>query len=110
MRKYAYGLRIRKNNMETRTSGKAVASLVCGILSLLIPFLGFVLGVLGIVFGVLSRKEIQRSEKSLKGKGMAIAGFVCGIIGVAWTVIIFIILGIIGRSFEAEFLDSLMTA
>jgi len=106
-------LRGKSNNkpiMEIKNSGKAVASLVCGILSLCMPFLGFVLGVLGIVFGILGRNEIRRGEEMLKGKGMATAGFICGIVGIVWNVIIFIILGIIRNEIEPLFLDTLMTA
>ncbi len=60
---------------EVRTSGLAVASLVLGIIGLLINLLG----VLAIIFGAISLGQINR-EPELKGKGMAIAGLVLGII------------------------------
>ncbi len=102
---------IRKNsNMETKNSGKAVASLVCGILSIFMPFLGFILGAISIVFGVLSRNEIQQSEGKLIGKGMAIAGLVCGVLGIVWNIILLRILEFIGSGFDSLFLDTLMTA
>ena len=104
------GLIRRNNDMEIRNSSKAVASLVCGILSLFIPFLGFMLGAMSIVFGILSRNEIHQSEGKLIGKGMAIAGFICGIVGIAWNLILLTILRIIGSGFDSLFLDTLMTA
>jgi hypothetical protein len=50
----------------------AVASLVCGIIGLLIPFVGFVLGIIAMVFGNKARKQ--------PNGGMGMAGFVLGII------------------------------
>ena len=60
----------------------AVASLVLGILSILIALFGFgslwwlgpVLGIVGIVLGVQGKKDYAR-------RGLAQAGFVCSIIG-----------------------------
>lgn len=79
-----------------RTSGIAIASLVCGILSLVlfwIPWLGFLLGVLAIIFGGVAIGQIRR-DPNLGGRGMAIAGLVCGIIGVATWVIVIALIGI----------------
>ena len=58
----------------------AVASLILGILSLVlvwVPFVNLACGVLAIILGVLARKK--QPEK----KGMAVAGLVMGIIGTA---------------------------
>jgi type IV pilus assembly protein PilA len=55
------------------TSGKAIISLVCGLL-FFIP-LAFIAA---IVFGHLGLSEIRRSAGRLKGQGMAIAGLVLG--------------------------------
>ncbi len=55
------------------TSGKAIISLVCGLL-FFVP-LAFIAA---IVFGHLSLSEIRRSAGRLKGQGMAIAGLVLG--------------------------------
>jgi len=56
-----------------QTSGKAIASLICGLL-FFVP-LAFVAA---IVFGHLGLSEIRRSAGRLKGEGMAIAGLVLG--------------------------------
>jgi len=67
-----------------RTSGKAIASLVCGLL-FFVPF-AFVAAV---IFGHLGLSEIKRSAGRLKGDGLAIAGLV---LGYMWVVSIPIIL------------------
>ncbi len=67
------------------SSGKAVASMVLGICSIVgclfygIP--AITCGPLAIIFAVLAKGQIQRGEVSGASKGMAIAGMICGIIG-----------------------------
>ena len=58
-----------------RTSGLAIASLICGILP--VPLIG---GILAIVFSIKARREIARSQGTLTGQGLALAGMICGII------------------------------
>jgi len=79
-----------------RTSGLAIASMVCGILSLVffwVPLFGFLLGIIAIIFGAVAIRQIGR-EPNLGGRGMAIAGLVCGIVGVAGWVIFIAWIGI----------------
>jgi Domain of unknown function (DUF4190) len=72
----------------TRTSGKAIASLVLGIISLFL--FGVIAGVLAIIFGVQARREIE-ADPSVGGRGLATAGLTLGIIGVVlWAIIILI--------------------
>ena len=63
---------------EKKGVGLAVASMVCGILSLLlaccVPYVPFVLALIGVVLGGVSLHGHRG------GKGMAIAGLVCSII------------------------------
>lgn len=59
-----------------QTSGKAIASLVCGIINV------FPLSVVAIILGHISLSEIGKSAGRLKGRGMAIAGLVLGYLGV----------------------------
>jgi hypothetical protein len=59
----------------TGTSGKAVAALVLGMLSLCLSFLT---GIPAVILGVLSLNEIKRSRGRLGGQGFAIAGLVLG--------------------------------
>lgn len=74
-----------------KTNGKSIASLVLGILSIVIPYVGFILGIVAIVFSSLSLKEIKRTGE--QGKGLSIAGLVCGIIGtVLYGIILLIVI------------------
>lgn len=67
--------------MEQRNNGKSVASLVLGIIGVVLGFLGLwgwtgaILGIIGLILGVLGRKE--------NPTGMATAGIVLSIIAVA---------------------------
>jgi Domain of unknown function (DUF4190) len=72
--------------------GKAIASLVLGILGVLtflIPIVAIILGILAIVFGSTSRNEIRR--RGLAGHGQATAGLVLGVIAVLLGLAIWII-------------------
>lgn len=51
-----------------------VASLVCGIVGIIIPYIGLILGILAIVF--------SHRQKRIQPNGMATAGFVLGIIAI----------------------------
>jgi hypothetical protein len=57
------------------TSGKAVASLICGIINVF-PFC-----VVAIILGHISLSQIGKSAGRLKGRGLAIAGLVTGYLG-----------------------------
>jgi type IV pilus assembly protein PilA len=57
------------------TSGKAVASLICGIINI------FPLCVVAIILGHISLSQISKSAGRLKGRGLAIAGLVMGYLG-----------------------------
>ena len=61
-------------------NGKAIASLVLGIMSILTSsvFIGFVLGIVGCVLGVKARNEIPEGAP---GRGLATGGLVCSIVG-----------------------------
>jgi hypothetical protein len=67
------------------TSGKAIGSLVCGLLFFFPPS-----AVLAVVMGHLSMSDIRRSAGRLGGKGLAISGLVLGYIGLAFTSILII--------------------
>ncbi|MEC0235017.1 DUF4190 domain-containing protein [Paenibacillus kribbensis] len=75
------------------TNSKAVASMVLGILSIVIPYLGLIIGIVGIILSSLSLKEINRHGE--QGRGMAIAGLVCSIIGTLIYALIIIFLVVV---------------
>lgn len=60
------------------TSGKAIASLVCGILFFFLPS-----AIVAVVMGHLSLSDIKRSAGRLGGRGMAMAGLVLGYLGLS---------------------------
>lgn len=76
----------------TQTSGKAVGSLVCGIISIII--LPFFASIPAVILGHISLSEIRKSAGRLGGKGMAIAGLVMGYFSVAFIPFILIIAAI----------------
>jgi Domain of unknown function (DUF4190) len=66
------------------TNGYAIASLVLGII-------GMVIGsILAVVFGHMALGQIRRSSQG--GRGLAIAGLVLGYLGIAGTLIVIVIL------------------
>jgi hypothetical protein len=78
---------------DAQRSGKAIASLVLGILSLATfgifagrPSAGtlfcVVAGIAAISLGHVSRSQIKRSQDRLTGKGTALAGLILGYLGV----------------------------
>lgn len=77
-----------------RTSGKAITALVLGLLGLwIIP------AILALIFGYSGKREIDRSNGWITGRGMAVAGIVLGWIGVSiWGGII--VLAVIGAVAE----------
>ena len=65
-------------------NGKATASLVCGIVGLILA--GFILGIIAIVLASMAKKEIARTGQA--GGGLATAGMVLGIIDIALGVVV----------------------
>ncbi len=64
--------------LKPRTSGLAIASLVCGIGSLCT--LGLT-ALPGLIMGIVAVRKVHRSAGQLRGSGMAIGGIVTSIIG-----------------------------
>lgn len=69
------------NPADQRTDGKAIASLVLGILSLTIFWI--LAGVPAVILGHISRSSIKKSLGRLKGDGMALAGLIMGYLSLA---------------------------
>ena len=71
-----------EHQLPTTGGGKAVASLVLGIISLLswcLPFIGLPVAIVGLVLGIKDRQSPNR--------GMAIAGIVMSVIGLVLSLI-----------------------
>lgn len=63
------------------TSGKAIFSMVCGVLGFFPPA-----AMVAVIFGHLSLSEIRRSGGKLAGRGLAITGLVLGYAGTVFLV------------------------
>ncbi|MDB4816971.1 GYF domain-containing protein [bacterium] len=63
------------------TSGLAIASMVCGILSIILCYVNAIVGIPAVICGHMAMKRIKASQGQIAGKGMAIAGLICGYLG-----------------------------
>ena len=79
-------------NADAQTDGKAVVSLILGILSL--TFFSILAGIPAVVVGHISRSNIKKSMGRLKGEGMALAGLIMGYISFLAIPFILIIMAI----------------
>lgn len=86
-----------------KTSPLAVVSLVLGILG--VPCCMFlVFGIGAVVTGFLARKQIDASQGSLKGSGMATAGIVLGVVSVVLAIVVWLlnIAGVLESNYSFE--------
>ena len=81
-----------------RTSGMAIAALVTAIIG--IP-------ILALPFGYVARKEIDRSQGTIGGRGMAIAAIIIGWIEVALAVIALIVIIVVVALFAPKVVNEL---
>ena len=70
--------------LPPETSGKAIFSLICGILFIILP-----VSIVAVIFGYIALSEIRKSPGRWKGRGLAITGIVLGYVGVAFIVAFF---------------------
>lgn len=95
--------------MGPKFSGMAIASLVCGILSITCTgFLGIVLGPTALGLGLRSRRTIAASNGWRKGDGMAIAGIVLGVVGIVASIVYLVFL-IQNPNFLTDLVNNLTT-
>ena len=71
---------------------RAVPSLVCGIVGLLIC--GFLAGIPAILLGNQAIREIDASNGSYTGRGTAKAGVILGWLAIAWTIVAAILVAV----------------
>jgi len=75
--------------LSKQTSGKAVASMVLGIIGLFV--FGIVLGLIAICLSIGATNDIKKRPDEVDGKCLAIAGRVLGIIDVVgWAIFVII--------------------
>ena len=78
----------------SKSNGMATASLILGILSIVLGFfgwLGIICGVLAIIFSVVAKNKIKADPSMAASAGSAKGGMITGIIGVVIGVIIIIL-------------------
>ena len=73
-----------------RSDHRATGALVLGVLSM--TCLGFLGGIPAIVLGAMSRKEIDRSQGALSGRGIAAGGIVTGLFGTGISLVVLVTL------------------
>lgn len=78
-----------QQNQQT-TNGKAIASMVLGILSIVVPYIGLLIGIIGLVITKQASNEIKMTGEG--GKGFVTTGLVTGIIGVAIWSLVFVVI------------------
>jgi serine/threonine-protein kinase len=64
----------------------AIASLICGVLSIVLFCFSGILGIPAIVLGVMARKRVAENPERYGGAGLAMAGIVCGLAGTVFMV------------------------
>ncbi len=93
-----------QGGVPQKTSGKAIASFVTGLVGLLTICCGFlvVTSIVALVLGILARKDIAGSNGQLKGDGMALTGIITGVIGILMVIvsIILIATGVVDTNFD----------
>lgn len=73
----------------------SVASMVCGIVSLVIPYFALPLAIVGLCLGVSGTRKVEGQENRYKGLKMLKAGKICSIVSLGlWGLLL--ILGLIG--------------
>lgn len=70
---------------QAQTSGKAIGSLICGILFFLFPA-----AIVAIILGHLSLSDIRKAAGRLTGRGMAITGLVLGYCGIVFPFVLIV--------------------
>lgn len=87
-----------------RTSGMAVASLVCGIIALCLSWILFVnfaaavAGVLALVFGLVANGQVKNGAGAVGGKGLAVAGIVLGVVALVIVLLYYTVLAAMFRT------------
>lgn len=76
--------------LVARSDHRATGALVLGVLSM--TCLGFLAGIPAIVLGAMSRKEIDRSQGALSGRGIAAGGIVTGLFGTGISLVVLVTL------------------
>lgn len=86
------------------TNGKAIASLILGIL-----WIGGIGSILAVILGHSAKKEIDRSDGREGGRGIAVAGLILGWLGIAGVILMIVLMAGLFAATEATIDDSMRT-
>ena len=65
------------------SSGLAIASMICGIISFFLCGVWALGGIPAVICGHMALKNIAQAPSRIEGRGMALAGVICGWITIA---------------------------
>ncbi|TRM11729.1 DUF4190 domain-containing protein [Lentibacillus cibarius] len=74
------------------TNGKATASLILGVISIvlsIVPLGGLILGIIGLIIGVIGLREIKRFKQG--NKKIALSGIVCSSLGILLPIVLSVV-------------------
>ncbi|WP_415847587.1 DUF4190 domain-containing protein [Tsukamurella strandjordii] len=94
---------------QSGTNGLAIASLVCGILSIpsaCVWGLGILFGIAAIIMGIIAMKQTKQTGQD--GNGMALAGLITGVVGLLLSIVLLVLI-IIGLSIDPSSSDYLLS-
>lgn len=72
---------------KLQTAPGATASMVCGIIGIVVPYAGLILAIIALVLGAKAKKALSQEPQKYGGGGQATTGIVLGVIVVAWQAI-----------------------
>ena len=85
---------MQEQSNQEQSNGMAIASMVCGICSLvLFMFFGIVLAIVAVVLGHIHLSNIKKDPQHYSARGMAVAGLATGYVGIGFTFLGLLIFG-----------------
>jgi hypothetical protein len=83
--------------IQPKTSGLAIASLVCGITAwTILPI--FLNAIAAVITGSMAKKEIRESNGTISGSSMATAGLILGWVQIAFAVVAILVITVLAIS------------
>jgi hypothetical protein len=85
---------------QQQGNGIAIASMVLGIISVVLCFLWFVgpiLAILAVIFGALG---LSKAKRVGRGRGAALAGLILGVIGIVLAIVFIVVVVMAVKSFD----------
>jgi hypothetical protein len=72
-----------------KTNGLAIASMVLGILGLILFVFFMIVPILALIFGLVAMSQISNSGGTQSGNGMALTGTILGVVGIVLFLLLF---------------------